>query len=277
MPLDLGVFKTRALSAIAFGVIMLAALLGGKLPFIAVFAIVCFVASTEYLKIQEHIHKQAPNTTVPLLYALSMTIFFLYLSEAGGIYFLENIKQNRIAYIATSALLLVMAMGMLNYGKVSLGLLSGYIYVPLGFAALAQCFRTNNFLPLALIVLIWVNDTMQYVVGSLIGKHKMAPIISPKKTWEGTIGGSALSIAVACVWGYFDKRFTMSTWLGLGFCASIAGTLGDLLESWLKRKAGIKDSGNIMPGHGGALDRFDSILLAAPVLWVLLKFIVPIS
>jgi phosphatidate cytidylyltransferase len=109
---------------------------------------------------------------------------------------------------------------------------------------------------------------MQYLVGSFFGKTKMAPIISPKKTWEGTIGGSLLSMIVAITWGLLSKQHTLSVWIGIGLCATVVGTLGDLLESKLKRTAGIKDSGNIMPGHGGAMDRFDSLLLAAPFLWL---------
>jgi phosphatidate cytidylyltransferase len=124
-----------------------------------------------------------------------------------------------------------------------------------------------------LIVLIWINDTMQYIVGSFIGKTKMAPIISPKKTWEGTIGGSLLAVLVAIVCGIFFKQYPIGEWIAFGLVASIAGTIGDLVESKLKRTAGVKDSGNIMPGHGGALDRFDSLLLAGPCLWFVLKMI----
>jgi phosphatidate cytidylyltransferase len=101
----------------------------------------------------------------------------------------------------------------------------------------------------------------------------MAPITSPKKTWEGTIGGSLICVLFALICGYFIKSIPYSLWLAMGFSASIMGTLGDLLESKLKRSAQIKDSGNIMPGHGGALDRMDSLLLAGPVLWILVQFL----
>jgi phosphatidate cytidylyltransferase len=274
MPFDINVFKTRALSAIVFGAIILAAFFGGKLPFIIVFAIACFIGATEYLKISEAICGTKPNETLPMLYGLSAVLFFMYLSEGGGNYFLDTITQNRILYLGASLAIVLLVMAMAKNTKLNLRLLLGYLYVPLGFAALAQLYRVHHLLPLHLLVLIWINDTMQYIVGANFGKHKMAPIISPKKTWEGTIGGSLLCLIVAITWSIFDTNHSTIQWIVLGLSASIIGTLGDLLESMLKRKAGIKDSGNIMPGHGGVLDRFDSLLLAGPVAWVVLKVLI---
>jgi phosphatidate cytidylyltransferase len=118
-------------------------------------------------------------------------------------------------------------------------------------------------LPLALVLLIWMNDTMAYLVGSFIGRTPFSPI-SPKKTWEGTAGGAVLTMGLAIWWGWYSHFFDLIDWAVLAFCASVAGTAGDLFESKLKRLAGIKDSGTMMPGHGGALDRFDSLLVAAP-------------
>jgi phosphatidate cytidylyltransferase len=118
-------------------------------------------------------------------------------------------------------------------------------------------------LPLALVLLIWMNDTMAYLVGSFIGRTPFSTI-SPKKTWEGTAGGAILTMALAIWWGWYSKLFHLADWAVLALCASVAGTAGDLLESKLKRMAGIKDSGTMMPGHGGALDRFDSLLVATP-------------
>ncbi len=111
--------------------------------------------------------------------------------------------------------------------------------------------------------MIWMNDTMAYLVGSLIGKTPFSEI-SPKKTWEGTAGGALLTILGAAVWGYYSPYYKMADWMMLALCAAVAGTAGDLLESRLKRLANVKDSGSIMPGHGGALDRFDSLLAAVP-------------
>ena len=122
-------------------------------------------------------------------------------------------------------------------------------------------------LPLALILMIWMNDTMAYLVGSFIGKTPFSEI-SPKKTWEGTAGGALLTIAGAAIFGYYTGAYRMIDWIMLALCASVAGTAGDLLESKLKRMADVKDSGTMMPGHGGALDRFDSLLVATPFAFV---------
>jgi phosphatidate cytidylyltransferase len=113
---------------------------------------------------------------------------------------------------------------------------------------------------------------MQYLVGSFIGKTPFYPNISPKKTWEGTIGGSLLAI-ILCALVYYFTQHNIKTGIAIGLIASIGGTMGDLVESKFKRLCGIKDSGNILPGHGGFLDRFDSLLMAAPLLWWYLKTI----
>ena len=125
--------------------------------------------------------------------------------------------------------------------------------------------------PLSVFVFLWVNDSGAYCCGSLLGKHKLFPRISPGKSWEGSIGGGLFVIAAAAgVWylseqyGYNDVGLNMYEWMGLGLVVTVFGTWGDLVESLFKRTLGIKDSGSILPGHGGMLDRFDSSLLAIP-------------
>ncbi len=124
----------------------------------------------------------------------------------------------------------------------------------------------NTLLPLSVFVFLWVNDTGAYCVGSLLGRHKLFPRISPGKSWEGSIGGAIFVLAAA--WAIstylYGEMLTLWAWLGLGLVVVIFGTWGDLVESLFKRTLGIKDSGNILPGHGGMLDRFDSSLLAIP-------------
>lgn len=128
-------------------------------------------------------------------------------------------------------------------------------------------------LSLTLIFSLWINDTMAYIVGSLIGKTQMSKI-SPKKTWEGTIGGVILAVIVVGLIMMWISGFTkdISHAMIIAAIASIAGTFGDLLESKLKRMANVKDSGHIMPGHGGFLDRFDSLLVATPFVWLYVYF-----
>jgi phosphatidate cytidylyltransferase len=120
--------------------------------------------------------------------------------------------------------------------------------------------------PILIIISIWINDTMAYIVGSLIGKTPLSSI-SPKKTWEGTIGGIILSVAVMSLVGWYANA-EWRHYLFISLIAAITGTFGDLFESKLKRMSGVKDSGTFMPGHGGFLDRFDSLLFAIPFVWL---------
>ena len=124
----------------------------------------------------------------------------------------------------------------------------------------------NTLLPLSVFVFLWLNDTGAYCVGSLLGRHKLFPRISPAKSWEGSIGGAVVVLAAAYAIGYYVDGLMLTPWqwLGLGLVVAVFGTWGDLVESLFKRTLGIKDSGNILPGHGGMLDRFDSSLLAIP-------------
>lgn len=126
-------------------------------------------------------------------------------------------------------------------------------------------------LPLCMFVFLWINDAGAYICGSLLGKHKLFPRISPGKSWEGSIGGGILVMLIAASIPYLLEQFSLLTvnysplqWAGLGLVIVVFGTWGDLIESLFKRTLGIKDSGNVLPGHGGMLDRFDSSLLAIP-------------
>jgi phosphatidate cytidylyltransferase len=150
--------------------------------------------------------------------------------------------------------------------------LLGLLYITLPVVLLIMI-RTENFsagdndllkvIPCGIIFSIWINDTMAYIVGSFIGKNPLSKI-SPKKTWEGTIGGIILCVVVITLIGHFAGYYSLQDWIAISSCCAIFGTLGDLLESKLKRMAAVKDSGDLMPGHGGFLDRFDSLLIAIP-------------
>ena len=134
----------------------------------------------------------------------------------------------------------------------------------------------NFLLPLSIFVFLWMNDTGAYCTGSLLGRHKLFPRVSPGKSWEGSIGGAVIVVLVSlliswvdmshllAVFGAKETGLSLLEWVGLGLVVVVFGTLGDLVESLFKRTLGIKDSGNILPGHGGILDRFDSSLMAIP-------------
>ncbi len=157
-------------------------------------------------------------------------------------------------------------------------LLAGQVMVALPFALMNMLFARSNILLLSVFVIIWLNDTGAYCVGSLIGRHKMFPRVSPGKSWEGLAGGALF--AVLCGYIFLSDPFSFtglqySWWhaLIISLVIVIFGTLGDLMESLTKRTLGIKDSGNVIPGHGGLLDRFDSILLAVPAVYITLLLI----
>lgn len=155
----------------------------------------------------------------------------------------------------------------------------GQMYVALPLSMInVLAFRTATdgnihfyyLLPLSVFIFLWTNDTGAYCVGSLFGKHKLFPRISPAKSWEGSIGGGFLVLVAAFLVSLLDQNhgnlsgLNTLQWLGLGLVVTVFGTWGDLVESLIKRTLGIKDSGTILPGHGGMLDRFDSSLLAIP-------------
>ena len=122
----------------------------------------------------------------------------------------------------------------------------------------------NAILPLSVFIFNWSNDTGAYCTGMLFGRHRLFERISPKKSWEGSVGGGIISIIVSLVMAHFFPFLSTLQWVGFALVVVVFGTWGDLVESLLKRQLGIKDSGNILPGHGGMLDRFDSTLLAVP-------------
>ena len=151
---------------------------------------------------------------------------------------------------------------------------SGLIYISLPLALLVDLrnhwteasYQLSMTVPLLIIFSLWINDTMAYIVGSLIGKTPLSSI-SPKKTWEGTAGGVVLTIVVISLIAHFTGSLPVVHAGIMAGLAAVSGTFGDLFESKLKRMAGVKDSGSFMPGHGGFLDRFDSLLFASVVVW----------
>lgn len=144
-----------------------------------------------------------------------------------------------------------------------------WIMTPLALLNTVQ--QLSAGLTMMIFILIWVNDSFAYMTGMLLGKHKMWERHSPNKTWEGTIGGALFCIAAAILAGpHFDAATHVAGWAVIGLVCSVAGTLGDLVESMFKRYCGVKDSGKIMPGHGGVLDRFDSILMTVPFVMLII-------
>lgn len=260
------VFFTRLGSAVVFAAIMMFGLLYNN-PFAIWFLaiLIGFLCIKEFFKLVALIF---PDSFFP-----PWLMWLTQVCGVGIIIAVPIISQTpQIAIVCLVFPIIIMLLTILNKKT---GLIAGFaaivalFYIAMPMAFLVTLRSEFHFaIPLALILMIWMNDTMAYIVGSFIGRTPFSPI-SPKKTWEGTGGGAILTIAGAAVWGYFappsiKQLYTMTDWMVLALLAAIAGTAGDLLESKLKRLAGIKDSGNIMPGHGGALDRFDSLLVTLP-------------
>lgn len=150
-----------------------------------------------------------------------------------------------------------------------------YVTLPLMCIAMMALLHSEPFwvFPLALYVFLWIDDSGAYLTGSMLGKHKLMPRVSPGKTWEGSIGGAVLALTAAVIMAKLFPFMPLWKWLGMAATVVVTGTLGDLVESLFKRSLGLKDSGHIMPGHGGILDRIDSMLFAAPATLVYLLLI----
>ena len=183
-----------------------------------------------------------------------ITLVYLMVAE---LYLKHEDPINDWAYTMMTQLYIALPFSLLNALAFHLTPESEVIYDPV--------------LPLCMFVFLWINDAGAYICGSLLGKHKLFPRISPGKSWEGSIGGGILVMLIAASIPYMLDQFSLLTlnfsplqWAGLGLVIVVFGTWGDLIESLFKRTLSIKDSGNVLPGHGGMLDRFDSSLLAIP-------------
>lgn len=274
---------------------MLAGLLWNKWSFLILFSIIHFGCWWEYLKLIKKIHRV--NFHPYLEMGLMVIGYGLMLRFCGPGYHLDRygIQQNLSLPVSAAGFALVI-LGIFQKNVLTLASLGaaaiGWIYISLSWGWMLSFFKPSEIplhnntyvlqkeftIPVMIIASIWVNDTMAYIVGSLIGKTPLSKI-SPKKTWEGTMGGILLCIAVIGLVAplvfinHFDWAFAIFSATIAGI-AAVTGTLGDLLESKLKRMAGVKDSGRIMPGHGGFLDRFDSLLIAIPCVGVYLLSVV---
>lgn len=277
-------FKTRALTAIVFVVVMLVGLLWNRWSFFALFSIVHFGAWVEYQKLVSKFNPQYIKVSSLHRYGIMiggwcLLLFFTNYSLKISTLALTDIGfWAGIVFMISLPLIMFIDSGIVFLGNIIYSI-AGILYISLPLGLLIEL-RTHwsedvsslsYTIPLLIIFSLWINDTMAYIVGSMIGKTPLSKI-SPKKTWEGTVGGVAVTIVVICLIAYFTKRISIADAGMMSGIAAIAGTFGDLFESKLKRMAGAKDSGNIMPGHGGFLDRFDSLLFAGMFVWLYAAF-----
>ena len=269
----------RIATGAAFAITLLASILFGKISFGALFLLVTLLSVNEFCSLAKK-HKG--------------TTFSTWLAMLGGGYLFiatfmlfHGVKINPLTvyspYIAVVAYIFIRQLfdtegkPLDNYAYFTLS----QVYVAVPFALLnilatggAEAGNTYSWLlPITIFFFIWCNDTGAFFVGCSIGRHKMFERISPKKTWEGFIGGAAVAIIAGAVMAHFFDIMNLWQWMGLAAVVVAAGTLGDLVESSMKREMQIKDSSNLLPGHGGMLDRFDSTLLAIPCVLIYLNLI----
>jgi len=270
----------RTLSGAVYVACVVGCILGHPYAFSALFAGISILAVDEF-----HRLVKSPRALRIYIFFITVTLWMSVLSFAWRV---EGSEENFhvFGFSFAMAYLLLVIFALLdeiwNHSEsptASWGnLLISQAMIAMPLATMSFLYFLDKWLLLALFVLIWVNDSGAYVVGSLTakrpnGNHKMIPHVSPKKSWEGLFGGLACTIGAAFIlnrFGWFDTIMPENAGLvipGLfGFLVTAFGTLGDLMESLLKRSIGVKDSGKFMPGHGGVLDRFDSILLAGPII-----------
>lgn len=286
MALNIATFKTRAATAGVFVVVMLAGMLWNAWSFFILFSIVHAGCWIEYQQLVKRIDKNYATIHPVHQYGIVLTGWCAMLYFTNNAFTIAGMPLHVIGWwmgIAAICAVILIELVLLkrlkpaNLGWSLFGLL--YISLPLALLVHLRCFGMSEknactpfdfmgfVLPLGILVALWINDTMAYMVGSFIGRTPFSKI-SPKKTWEGTVGGAVLCIVVVALLGRWANVYTVKDWAAIAGIVAVFGVLGDLFESKLKRMAGVKDSGRIMPGHGGFLDRFDSLLIATPFVWL---------
>jgi phosphatidate cytidylyltransferase len=257
---------TRTITGVFFVVAIIGSMIWNPLAFGVLFYIVMLLGLSELFKMAGN---DSLSVQHELIYSVSSVIYIILLFIARGIL--------PASWLVFLPLLLLLFFVVELFKKkdepirdVAFSLLS-IIYVTLPFSSLNFFFNPDfqgdgmrYYVLLGYFFLLWAHDIFAYLTGLVIGKHKLFERISPKKTWEGSLGGVVFSLLMAWALSVFIHDLELLEWLGMALIIAVFGTLGDLSESMLKRKYAVKDSGTILPGHGGVLDRFDAMMFSAP-------------
>ena len=292
MALNLKILITRTVTAAVFVVILLAGICWNYISFSSLFFIVSIWGLIEFYQLSEKLGAKPYKILGILIGAMLLSYSIISNTNANLFFPIEAFFSVNIGFVF---FVFVMALFdnkpncIINITYTLTGIL--YTVVPfmllLNITCIDKAFTFNNITNiwyydcapynfhyvLGIILLIWASDVGAYLVGSLIGKHKLFERISPGKTWEGTIGASVLNIGCAFIIASWFPELELKHWIVISVLVSVFGTLGDLVQSMFKRQAGIKDSGKIMPGHGGILDRFDSLIFVSPFVYTYLSLI----
>lgn len=263
-------FIQRTVTGLIFVAVLIGCIIGGPVSFTVLFALVTALSIKEFGVIVGLSGEVQMNRPISVLAGVFLFLCFAYVGVVPGADEIFIPYLLLIIYLQVSELYKKQKNPIHNWAYAMMS----QVYIALPFSLLNvlayhssaadSVSQYNPVLPLSIFIFNWVNDTGAYCTGSLFGKHRLFERISPKKSWEGSVGGGVFTILAALVLAKFFPFMGNGAWVGLGLTVVVFGTWGDLTESLLKRTLGIKDSGNVLPGHGGMLDRFDSTLMAVP-------------
>lgn len=273
-------FTTRAITGGLFIATLIFFAIWSKYATAILFLFFSIVGTFEYFKIVNG--KNGIETNKPLGYLLSISTFALIIASRFNLF--SNIAFSMFPNFIFVLLIPIVGLVFLaelfrlkenSFNNILHTILPTlYVASPFALFVISNQFSTtgeyNAHFILCFFYCLWANDTGAYLSGRAFGKTKLFSQISPNKTWEGTIGGAILAITIGYICSIYFKEYSAATWITISILVVIFGSLGDLVESMLKRNFKVKDSGSILPGHGGVLDRFDGLLIAAPVVFFFL-------
>ena len=269
----------RTITGIAFVAVLVGAIIYSPFTFGALFAVVSGLATLEFCRIVNN--QEGVRVNYFMCTVASIFLYLAFFAYSCG--YANLLIMPASVFLPYVAMLIYLFVSPLYFGRqnalkswaftmmsqlyvaLPFALLNAISFIPYPMGPLGTAYVYMY--PLAVFLFLWSSDTGAYCVGSLLGRkipYKLFPSISPKKSWVGSIGGTLLAIAVGAVVSRFEPSLTPLQWMGFALVVAVFGTWGDLVESQIKRQLGIKDSGNVLPGHGGFLDRFDSSILAIP-------------
>jgi phosphatidate cytidylyltransferase len=267
----------RAATAVVFVVVMVGGIVWNFYSFELLTGLILLGCLWEYYGLISAVQAYPENKKMQwrgVYLLLGLSIFYLFLPE--------NNRPLGVALFPSLSLIFVLELfvgGKRNIQNAALNLLGIiYIVIPIGLLHYIvrlgdePWFPNRSGIVLGMLLLVWTNDTMAYFTGRMLGKHKLFPSISPGKTWEGFIGGVVFSIVAAFLLSKYFINYSLTDWIIIALIMSVIGTLGDLFESMIKRNLGVKDSGSLMPGHGGLLDRFDAFIFSIPFVFAYIMF-----
>jgi phosphatidate cytidylyltransferase len=266
--------KTRAITGFFFIIVMLASLLLGQFVFSIYYLILTSLCLWEFYGLIKQTGLR-PNTIIGLFNGAAL--FFVFALMANH----PDIKADKLLFLLPITFSIIFIQELFKKAEAPFSNIA-YTFLGIIFATIPFTFfhglafiqgSFNFHFPMAFLLMLWANDTGAYLVGSKFGRTKLFERHSPKKTWEGFIGGLLITAIAAYIISIYYVDIALAHWLWIGVLISCFGTTGDLIESMFKRSINVKDSGGILPGHGGLLDRFDGLLIAAPIVYAYLYFV----